>query len=447
MSLMFWINFLIGGVLYILMLGVFMTFCMKTRFRKIPAMFNAAIPMLLGCIPSYIRTTHPGTFLFKAMGVVQLVILTVYVILFFTDKWWKKILVVIMVVSVLSISEAIVMVFLSERGVSFKESFDTYEMFLHQLLTCIVSLLLYMLFIIIWKQLFRKTIEPHRAGVFLLFPISQLMMFWEYPDTIVLNPGLGIDYMMIFAALIGFAADIVFFCVLMSEGEKENMASQLSAVKNLYYAEAQHFKDIEKQDLLIAKIRHDMNNQMLVIKQLMESGNAEQATEMLSQITQQIHETTKKQWCGNHIVNAVLAEKEMICIEKGIQLNTVLSMGELSSIQPIHLCSAFSNMLDNAISATEKCRNEQKRIDLHVSVNGDYLQIKICNPSNPPDKIIHSILATNTHGHGQDILRDIAMLYNGSFLTDWKDGTYIAMLALDVKAVVDPKNYEQVNDE
>ena len=83
------------------------------------------------------------------MGVVQLVILTVYVILFFTDKWWKKILVVIMVVSVLSISEAIVMVFLSERGVSFKESFDTYEMFLHQLLTCIVSLLLYMLFIII----------------------------------------------------------------------------------------------------------------------------------------------------------------------------------------------------------------------------------------------------------------------------------------------------------
>ena len=138
-------------------------------------------------------------------------ILTVYVIFFFTDKWWKKILVVAMTVGVLSISESVVMAFLSAKGVSFKASFDTYEMFLHQLLTCIVSLLLYILFIIIWKQIFRKGVEPRRAGVFLLFPISQLLMFWEYPDTMVLNPGSGIDYMLIFAAFTGFAADIVFF--------------------------------------------------------------------------------------------------------------------------------------------------------------------------------------------------------------------------------------------
>ena len=121
----------------------------------------------------------------------------------------------------------------------------------------------------------------------------------------------------------------------MSEGEKENMALQLSAMNNLYYAEAQHFKDVEKEDMLIAKIRHDMNNQLGVIQRLMDMGNTEQAKEMLSQITQQIHETTKKRWCGNHIVNAVLAEKEMICIEKGIQLNTMLNIGELSFINVI----------------------------------------------------------------------------------------------------------------
>ena len=444
MNLMFWINFLTGAVSYVLMLGVFMTLCMKPRFGKIPMIVNASIPMLVGAIPSYIRTTHPGTALFKTMGAVQLVILTVYVIFFFTDKWWKKILVVAMTVGVLSISESVVMAFLSAKGVSFKASFDTYEMFLHQLLTCIVSLLLYILFIIIWKQIFRKGVEPRRAGVFLLFPISQLLMFWEYPDTMVLNPGSGIDYMLIFAAFTGFAADIVFFCVLMSEGEKENMALQLSAMNNLYYAEAQHFKDVEKEDMLIAKIRHDMNNQLGVIQRLMDMGNTEQAKEMLSQITQQIHETTKKRWCGNHIVNAVLAEKEMICIEKGIQLNTMLNIGELSFIQPIYLCSAFSNLLDNAINATEKCQNEQKKIDVHASVNGDYLQVKVCNTSNPPDKIIRPILATSTHGHGQEILRDIAMLYNGSLLTEWKDGMYIAMLALDTKAVAERQKYQQI---
>lgn len=444
MNWMFWINYLVGGVLYMLILGVFVTYFMKPRFSQLPVMANAAVPMVLMSIPSYLRIAHPGTVLFNAMGMVQLLMMAVYMIFFFTDKWWKKILVVIMAVSILSLSESIVMTFLAARGIPFNPSFDTYEMFIHQLLTCIVALFLYILLAVIWKQLFRKGIEPYRAGTFLLFPVSQLLMFYEYPRTMASNPESGIDYLLILAAVAGFVADIVLFCVLLSEGEKENMSRQLSELKNLYYAEAQHFKDVEKQDMMIAKIRHDMNNQLAVIEHLMENGDSEQAKEMLSQITEQVHETAKKRWCGNHIVNAILSEKEMVCNEKKIQLNTALNIAELPSIQPVHLCSAFSNLLDNAISATEKCGNAQQSIDLHASVNGDYLQIRVCNPSNPPEKILHQTSATDAHGHGNEILRDMAELYNGSFLTNWEDGIYTAMLALDTKAVPDLQKYQQV---
>ena len=68
MNLMFWINFLTGAVSYVLMLGVFMTLCMKPRFGKIPMIVNASIPMLVGAIPSYIRTTHPGQLYLKQWG-------------------------------------------------------------------------------------------------------------------------------------------------------------------------------------------------------------------------------------------------------------------------------------------------------------------------------------------------------------------------------------------
>lgn len=430
-NIFFWSNYFVG-ILFIFLFGTFITFALSTRFHKLPRIVCSSIPMLLSAIPAFIRDAHPASSLFDLMGNLQTVIMVSFLVIFFKDIWWKKALIFILSLGILSISEPLAMVILSYNGISFSYSFDTYEMLMHQSLTYVITLIFYSIIGIVWKRVFDKQNSFNRNGIFLVFPLSQLLLFWEYPQIMLSAKDFANVIVLVLGVVTTFIADIISFYVILSDSEKEAMKAQITELNHLREIEQQHFDDIEKQDQMIAKIRHDIRNQLSVISDLVRTKENEQAMEYLSRLLDNVNSSSTRNWCGNRVVNAVLSEKEISCKERSIAPDISIVLGEIPSISPVYLCSAYSNLLDNAIEAASKCTGEKRIVRLRSSVNGDYLQIKVSNYSSRPDKfLVKRAAALDAHGHGQEILRDIASKYNGSFMTDWKDGIYSAVLILD----------------
>lgn len=129
-------------------------------------------------------------------------------------------------------------------------------------------------------------------------------------------------------------------------------------------------------------------------------------------------------YCAIPVVNAVLSEKEKLCQEKGIGFYTELDIPRDLTVEPLHLCSIFANLSDNAIRGAEECGRKPSSISLTSAVAGDYLLIKTVNPANPPQT------PKPGHGYGSRILAELAEQYEGSFQSSYENGVYTAVVSL-----------------
>ncbi|MCL2501102.1 MAG: ATP-binding protein, partial [Defluviitaleaceae bacterium] len=127
---------------------------------------------------------------------------------------------------------------------------------------------------------------------------------------------------------------------------------------------------------------------------------------------------------------AIITEKALICAQSGINLCVDLDIPDRLSVEKIHLCSIFGNLLDNAINACKLTDSaEQPIINLRSTVDGDYLFIKSTNPSSKPPK-----KRMPGRGYGSRILTDLAARYKGEYRGEYNDGVFTAvvlLLALD----------------
>ena len=98
-------------------------------------------------------------------------------------------------------------------------------------------------------------------------------------------------------------------------------------------------------------------------------------------------------------------------------------------IENAHLCSAFSNLLDNGIQGASNSGAAEKAIELRAAVQKDCLVIRCRNTAAAPEKKDRSD-PLRSHGLGLDILSRLAKTYGGSFQAGYGDGEYTAILIL-----------------
>ena len=80
--------------------------------------------------------------------------------------------------------------------------------------------------------------------------------------------------------------------------------------------------------------------------------------------------TASEEWdrsfCANAIVNVVLREKFAMCQENNIPYTYKIQIPQEVGIADYHLCSAFSNLLDNAIEASLAVPESDRRISVQA---------------------------------------------------------------------------------
>ena len=229
-------------------------------------------------------------------------------------------------------------------------------------------------------------------------------------------------------------ADIVYLYFMADLEKKAALEREVSSLKYARQLEEQHFKQIEEKRYEVAKIRHDINNQLASIKSMVHSRHIEQAEELIGELENTVRNTQEYRYCSIPVVNTVISEKNKEAEKYGIQLVTKIDIPDSCGITQHHLCSAFANMIDNAIRAergfTEK--DSDKKI-INVDAVSDSVSVYITVRNYVSGVEISREDDSSLHGYGQKILGDIAEIYSGTFDTTEKNGEYTCTLVMQMK--------------
>lgn len=176
----------------------------------------------------------------------------------------------------------------------------------------------------------------------------------------------------------------------------------------------EYYKEISKNNDIIRGIKHDLQNELIGILDLIER-NPEECKQLVSDILQDLSNVDCSLFCKNSIINAILKNKYQISCSNNITMTAKVNVPIALSIPAKELCILLGNLLDNAIEACQR-NNSASKISVNINFVNNCLYISIKNSKNPNETftaITHKKDFIN-HGFGIKSIKKIVDKYNGA---------------------------------
>lgn len=217
-----------------------------------------------------------------------------------------------------------------------------------------------------------------------------------------------ITYTVIYTAVvigifIQLAAIILLLVSRNSYQEKEHIIAQYLEEQVKYY---EYLRDQEKET---KKFRHDIRGHLYFLNKLKKEGKNQEFEEYLQEMIGRVDGLGNRVHVGNDIVNAVLSKADTEAREKQIALEISGHLPAKCNISVYHLCTIFSNLLNNALEAAEQ--TEKRKIWVICRYTKEEIIVEIGNYFNASNKVGENNLQTsktdsNYHGWGMKNVKD-----------------------------------------
>lgn len=190
-----------------------------------------------------------------------------------------------------------------------------------------------------------------------------------------------------------------------------------------------YYEELEHSQNQIRKFRHDMNNHLSVVGNLLNDGNLSEAKEYFSSISGYM-QTANRKFCQNSVVNAVINAKYQIMINASIDTFLNIDIDKMMLIDDVSLCTIFANTLDNAIEACQKIDDTAKRkleLKCRYTENGyfsfELFNSKINEINEKKRRFLSDKEDQSAHGIGISSVKEIVDKYDGtldiSYASQW----------------------------
>ncbi len=216
------------------------------------------------------------------------------------------------------------------------------------------------------------------------------------------------------AACVGTNIGSIWLVFYMAKSIRADMEGKNLKLQRDYY------RQIEENQLMLRRFKHDVNNHFLVVSGLLEEGKTEEAKAYFSKLAGQI-QTKGRIFCRDSIVNAVLNAKYEEAEADGTCCTYQIDIDELTFVDSLDICTIFANTLDNALEA---CRNipdlKKRRIVARArcTENG-YFSYEIQNSMagevrEKNGKFFTTKAEKHSHGYGISNIRAAVERYRGT---------------------------------
>ena len=150
-----------------------------------------------------------------------------------------------------------------------------------------------------WRRLLLKSFQPLYL-LFIALPMGQIYSF-----ALVIHPNMGdlifgilinftsnvgtLYYILaIFGILLCLASDLVLLVYAISQEKRTALEAELHEIRHHMALERSHYRELERRREELAKIRHDFNNQLASIGQLIRSGEKNAAQNLIDSLEAEI---------------------------------------------------------------------------------------------------------------------------------------------------------------
>lgn len=208
-------------------------------------------------------------------------------------------------------------------------------------------------------------------------------------------------------------------------------------MNEMYLQEKERIVYTKQSDIILANIeeqkkmiedfheeKHNLVNQLVVLKSQAESCKAEDVIRSLDQIINNCNHTDNISNCGNSTIDAIINFKYSIAKEHNIDFHLNVFVPEEFPIEQRDIGVVLGNALDNAIEAAKECDLEERFIEISMRTKKSAWIIVMKNPYKHEirkdrwGRIVSSKKEKDRHGYGLKSIMKIAAKYQGDVVID-----------------------------
>ncbi len=371
--------------------------------------------------------------------IASFVLFLIIIVLFFRGKLLRKFLYFITVMIIMVGSEFLGIIFLS-LGTDFSIDNVKSNQIIVNISMFSIKLLAFIL-VSIAKRIVESSDNPRvNLKITLLYSIMPISLIGIMIAIARLNinfASLGSAQLLLviscFLALIGSIV-IFYFYDRYSQSVWKLQQQELMITK--LEMEEKHYGRIEQVNQEHAAFLHDVRHYMKAIGEMAADNNDNAILEILSELQITVSKRETEMFCPNRLLNAILNEKKKDAEKRDISVKIVVEPGfSIEQVADIDLIIIISNLLDNAIEASEKCKYGYIKVNLYLHNENHFSIIKIVNNYMGQIDAIEDRLRTakadkTRHGFGIQNVSDTAAKYGGYLQFFYKDNEFTAVVIL-----------------
>ncbi|MGK4256316.1 GHKL domain-containing protein [Bifidobacterium pullorum] len=222
--------------------------------------------------------------------------------------------------------------------------------------------------------------------------------------------------------------DLCGFVILYAQQEQaRRLASNMELASINAQLKSQHQEYLQSKENIesIGRLAHDLKHQIAALRAQVDPEHMAAGFEQLEASVQQY---SAQQHTGNPVLDVILTAKTHTCADKGITFTAVADGKLLDGMSSMDIASLFGNALDNAIEATSKLSDPEKRlIRLALYRQGQFVVLRVENyydsalKTDTEGNLRTTKKDVRSHGFGVKSIRHIVQQYGGEVTIRTKD--------------------------
>lgn len=247
----------------------------------------------------------------------------------------------------------------------------------------------------------------------IIIPLSTL----AYEGMFVSNDNLTKNK-VIASVIMLFLINVTAFYLYNSLSKSYVQQSKLSILEteNALYSKQCEIMQTSTEEL--QEFRHDMNNQIIALSQLLASKKYDETEKQLNALFSITKNKIIYSTSGNVIIDGIINYKLQNAINDNIKVKTEIAVPVHLRIDTTDIVTIIGNLLDNALTALQNVLSGQRNLTLKVVFSQQRLIIRISNQFCGDiicknGKIVTSKMNPDQHGYGLNNIAKAVDKYNG----------------------------------
>lgn len=222
----------------------------------------------------------------------------------------------------------------------------------------------------------------------------------------------------------------------------ERMEALLKQEQMLKEMQVNHYKHLLKKEEDTRKYRHDINNHLTYIQELLKSKGQKEALTYLEQMQGELKDIQKMNYVtGNEVLDMIMnyfggqfaEEVEIVIVGR---TPVVLEMKEAD------ICTVFSNIFQNIVEEMQEAKPDTARVEINIEKGKEFVKYEIKNTIHNDSPLLVDAKTglpktqkpnQQNHGIGLVNVKTVIERNHGKFAWNQKKGIFCVSVILPIK--------------